>query len=178
MPDPHYPELDPLRINLGAGDFGKWGWLNLDAVPPRGRSRHSPAHLTHDLRLPLPFPDGDVDEAYAGHILEHLPKPLMLVKELFRVLAPGAKAGLVVPDADVAWRLFRKGLLAGGARLLEDIVGRPADGEYGHHNVWSRDGLAALCYVAGFRRIEALDPLADPRLTAPADWQCGVDVWR
>lgn len=176
MSDPRYPELDPLRINLGAGDFGKWGWLNLDAVPPRGRPRHSPPHLTHDLRAPLPFADGSVDEAYAGHILEHLPKPLVLVKELYRVLKPGARAGIVVPSAADGYHEFTMGRL--DYRTLEDIVGRPADGEYGHHNQWSLPVLHAVCYVAGFRRIEDLDPLADPRLVAGVTWQVGVDVWR
>lgn len=178
MPDPNWPRFDPLRLNLGAGPYPKRGWLNVDALAREGNQdgEDGEAYLQHDLRTPLPFADGTVDEAYAGHVLEHLPKPLVLVTELFRVLAPGARCGLVVPDADVAWRHFKDGRLPG--KLLEDIVGRLPEGEYGHHNVWSQDGLAALCWVAGFRRIEPLDRYHDPRLTAPADWQAGVDVWR
>jgi SAM-dependent methyltransferase len=174
VPDPRWPHLDPLRLNLGSAIYFKPGWLNVDALDWDGSERVD--FLRSDLREPLPFADGSVGEAYAGHLLEHLPKPLVLVTELYRVLAPGARCGLVVPDADVAWRHFRDGRLP--EKLLEDIVGRLPEGEYGHHNVWSQDGLFALCWVAGFRRIEPLDRYHDPRLTAPADWQAGVDVWR
>src|SRR5262245_5727412 len=175
MSDPRWPHLDPLRINLGCARFFKPGWLNLDAVPQPGHEQVD--FLRADLRQPLPFLDGSVDEAYCGHLFEHLPRPVELAGELHRVLARGARCGIVVPDAAVAWHQYHQGRLP--AWFLTSLVfGDPATGDYAHYNVWTQASLEVLCWAAGFRRIAPLDPLHDPRLSAPADWQCGVDVWK
>jgi SAM-dependent methyltransferase len=46
----------------------------------------------------LPFPDASFDAAYAQSLLYHLSDPLAALKELRRVLKPGAVAGIIDGD--------------------------------------------------------------------------------
>lgn len=54
----------------------------------------------HDVRKPLPFPDGTASAIYASHVLEHLyfQEARKLLLESFRVLADGGVLRVVVPD--------------------------------------------------------------------------------
>jgi ubiquinone/menaquinone biosynthesis C-methylase UbiE len=56
--------------------------------------------FVHDIRKPLPFADGSADAVYASHVLEHLYREQgqQLIRESFRVLAPGGVVRIVVPD--------------------------------------------------------------------------------
>ncbi len=44
------------------------------------------------------FSDGALDFVVASHVLEHLANPLFAVAEVFRVLRPGGRAALGIPD--------------------------------------------------------------------------------
>lgn len=46
---------------------------------------------------PLPFNDDFFNLIWAGEFLEHLTDPKLVVKEIYRVLAPGGKAVFVTP---------------------------------------------------------------------------------
>ncbi|MGH9683811.1 MAG: class I SAM-dependent methyltransferase [Candidatus Acidiferrales bacterium] len=111
-----------LRLNLGCGLQTADGWINVDgswnarlAKHPRLRRLLASLHLMakdkseipwsskifiHDIREPLPFPDGSASAVYASHVLEHLyvEEGRNLIKESFRVLAPGGVLRVVVPD--------------------------------------------------------------------------------
>lgn len=54
----------------------------------------------HDVRRPLPFPDGSAAAIYASHVFEHLyfQEARTLIVESFRVLANGGVLRVVVPD--------------------------------------------------------------------------------
>jgi len=54
----------------------------------------------HNIRKPLPFPDGSANAIYASHVLEHLYQEdgQNLIAESFRVLQPGGVLRVVVPD--------------------------------------------------------------------------------
>ena len=56
--------------------------------------------FVHDVRKPLPFPDGCTDAVYASHVLEHLYREegQQLIRESFRVLTSGGIIRIVVPD--------------------------------------------------------------------------------
>lgn len=82
-----------LRINVGCGPRLKEGWVNLDLVGDET------LHL--DLRRPLPFADGSAEIVYGEHVFEHLAFPeetSAFLAECLRVLAPGGRLSLVVPD--------------------------------------------------------------------------------
>lgn len=81
----------PLRLNLGCGTKRIIGWVNIDL--------YGDPDLRVDLeRDRLPYPDGSVDEILASHVLEHLQDWWSLFLECARVLRPGGKLVVRVPD--------------------------------------------------------------------------------
>ncbi|MDP2910030.1 MAG: class I SAM-dependent methyltransferase [bacterium] len=80
------------KLNLGCGETKKNDYVNLDwqkSVEP---------DIIHDLNIsPYPFPDNYFDLIEASHILEHLDKPFLAMKELHRILKPGGRLVIKVP---------------------------------------------------------------------------------
>jgi predicted SAM-dependent methyltransferase len=92
---------EPIRLEIGSGPRGLLGWTSLDL--------NIGAHIQHDLTKALPFPDGSIDELYSSHVLEHFtyPHPLLdVVRECHRVLIPGARFRIAVPDASLYLRAY------------------------------------------------------------------------
>ncbi len=87
------PEIQPLRLNLGSGSVPLSGYVNCDIRDIAG------VDCLTDVRE-LPFPDSCANEIRASYLLEHLPakdtEPAL--REWVRVLAPGGKLVIIVPD--------------------------------------------------------------------------------
>ncbi len=113
---------DSLKINLGSWAHAPESWINVDGSWNAWLSQHPrlrraaeaagvlpewasetewpPNILVHDLRKPLPLPDGVASAVYGSHVLEHLylDEGERLLQECHRVLRPGGILRLVVPD--------------------------------------------------------------------------------
>ncbi len=111
-----------MKLHLGCGSLTPAGWVNIDgswnarlAKMPRVRwllrtagiltqSQYdtvwSPNIFIHDLRKPLPFPDGSASAIYAPHFLTelHFENAMRLLKECYRVIKPGGVLRIVVSD--------------------------------------------------------------------------------
>ena len=115
---------DTRYLNFGAGTPAP-GWLNLDSSPwfvlPRGAHRmlaaagnarsqffcEAPyAYFRHAPPKPLPFEDASMEAIYCSHVLEHLPAGAVqsLLDEFKRVLKPGGRLRLIVPDLEANLR--------------------------------------------------------------------------
>jgi predicted SAM-dependent methyltransferase len=84
-----------LRLNVGCGKNFKQGWINIDL----GKE----ADLQLDVREPLPFADESVSTVYSEHFFEHLEYPdeaRHFLKESLRVLQPGGRFSVGVPDTE------------------------------------------------------------------------------
>lgn len=116
------PDGQPIRLNLGCGLLAPPGWVNVDGswnarlakhpfirrtlsslrILPPGKMEipWSPGIFIHNVRKPLPFPDGSASAIYASHVLEHLyfQEARKLFLESLRVLAGGGVLRVVVPD--------------------------------------------------------------------------------
>ena len=87
------PELrnPPLRIELGCGSTGVAGAIGVD-----GR-RTVQTSAVCDVRYAC-FKTGVADEVYSFCVLEHLDDPYQLMDEVVRILKPGGRAYLRVPN--------------------------------------------------------------------------------
>lgn len=100
------------------------------------------AGLGFDVRLadvsePLPVGDAEFDCAVCLELLEHLPKPIALLGELRRVLAPGGRLVVSVPNPYSWVELYRE-------------LFRRHDPE-GHLNAFTTPVMENLLALAGFR---------------------------
>jgi len=85
-----------LMVNIGAGRLGKPGWVNVDAFPGPHVS------CVYDCRKQLPFEDGSVRAIFCEHFFEHIDyteEVPRFLSECRRVLEPGGRLRLIVPDA-------------------------------------------------------------------------------
>jgi SAM-dependent methyltransferase len=114
------PAPDGIRLNLGSGPLSAPGWTNFDwgALPLLSKLPHlrrlairlgflpasyefawPPIRLV-DLRRPFPLADASASHIYTSHVLEHFEKwdGLHILRESHRVLRPGGRIRVVVPD--------------------------------------------------------------------------------
>lgn len=152
---PALPKLPAgaLRLHLGCGRIDHPGFVNIDARP----RRH--VHYVQAVDRLSRFRDGSADLVYACHVLEHfshLQVPAVL-REWGRVLKPGGKLCLSVPDFDRLLDIYRD-----NGRNADTIVNALMGGqEYAyncHRAIFTRDYLGKLLLEAGFRRVYAWTP--------------------
>jgi predicted SAM-dependent methyltransferase len=113
-----------IKLNLGCGPHPAPGWVNVDSFQwpewpnhiiracPGTRRRFPP-----DTELPylqdvldgLPWSDGFADGAVAHHVLQMVSYPDLVpwLREVQRVLKPGAWLRMTLPDAEGAFIAYR-----------------------------------------------------------------------
>lgn len=125
-----------LKLNIGAGSTVLPGFTAID------RKLGSEAY-------PLPYPDGAVDEIRASHILEHFTfaDAQTALKEWVRVLKPGGRIRLAVPDLDAhdkadpdEWPF----IILGGQTGPDDI----------HRSAWNENRLRAHMEAFGLTDVK------------------------
>lgn len=94
----------PLYLNLGSGPRGLDSphWLNLD-----GYADINVHHLV-DFSKPLPIASSSIDGVFSEHVLEHfdLETGIELLRECHRVLVPGGRVRIIMPDAEHLVRTY------------------------------------------------------------------------
>jgi predicted SAM-dependent methyltransferase len=177
--------IGSLRLNIGSGDLPmrQPGWLNVDETGYPG--------VDLVLRVPpLPWDTESVAEIYCGHFLEHLERDEAhhFLRECWRVLQPGGRLGVMVPDMAECFRRY--------------VADEPAPAEFpsGHHrdlrdldelndmiifstaqesrHQWSYDlvTLRRALVRAGFEFVGEFDRFRDPRVAVGAWYQLGLDA--
>ena len=155
------------RLCLGSGQYPLGpGWVNIDEDPTTPADWH--VHVP-----PIELPDETVSEIYAGHLLEHL-HPVEadeLLRECLRVLVPGGRLGVVVPDTRA---------------VLEHYLRRTGERvELPQGVFWELDDLDAVCAVFLYSTFQesphrwSYDELTLPRALTRAGFQVGapIDRW-
>jgi len=89
------------KLNLGSGGKTIPGFTNCDLFPEPGVDELFSMEE-------IPYIDKSVDEISSEHALEHLPRPMAekAIREFARVLKPGGKLDLKVPDLEDCCRKF------------------------------------------------------------------------
>lgn len=95
-----------LLVNVGAGDAGHAGWVNVDRAPAPG------VNCIYDARKRLPFEDNSVRGIFTEHFFEHIDyeeEVPPFLAECHRVLRPGGVIRIIVPDAESYIRAYVAG---------------------------------------------------------------------
>lgn len=152
-----------LRIELGAGARKMPGWTGIDISPK--------ADLVCDIGTEVwPFADGSVREIYASHVLEHfsyLTTMRHVLDECLRVLCPGGRLRVAVPDASIYIRAYLEG------RDFPEVIpvykrayffNSPIDSinyiaymAEQHRHMFDMENLLCVLRNAGFVRVAARD---------------------
>ena len=113
-----------MNLNLGCNDLPLEGFINIDIDPSV-----NPDVVADSMELP--YPDNSVDEIYAGHLLEHVTSPDKALKEWYRVLRPGGRITITVPDTQKALEMFNNGGIS--YDLLTQVVYGATDRDQQNH---------------------------------------------
>jgi aspartate beta-hydroxylase len=160
------PDARDLKLHIGCGAHELPGWINLDVHP---------APLCWNVQWGLPFADGAATQVFVSHLLEHLFFPhdaMAFLIELKRVLAPGGRVRLVVPDVAQLVDAYQRGDRDFFARRAAHWPGARGDGPLlaqflnyagagpdpvylfeAHKFGYDFDTLAAMLREAGFEGI-------------------------
>ncbi len=126
-----YREKKNLLVNIGCGDQGKTGWVNVDCRALPG------VNCICDPRQQLPFSDSSVRAIYTEHFFEHIDyteEVPVFLDECLRVLKPGGLLRIVVPDiakyiaaySEMGWEAMHK------LRTIDDQLHDAANGSQWH----------------------------------------------
>ena len=139
-----------LKLNIGSGDTHIPGFTPIDAK------------LGHDA-LKLPYWEGEVDEIYSSHCLEHIPRgqTLPALAEWVRVLKPGGKIRIAVPDFSRVMQLYLSGELD-ISQVSDWVYGTSA--KHNQHNaLFNAELLSSLMRRVGLDDVE-------PFMSDQMDW--------
>lgn len=152
-----------LEIGAGSGGISHWfgthasGCFDVDAVDVvDSRLVRDGFRYQQVIGTSLPFPDGSFDLVLSNHVIEHVGEPraqLEHLREMKRVLAPGGRAYLAVPNR---WMLvephFRVAFLSWWPEGFRSTWLRWwGRGEHYDCRPLTRGAALALFEAAGFR---------------------------
>ena len=109
------------------------------------------------------FADGSAELIYASHVFEYFDRQrgAEVLKEWYRVLAPGGVLRIAVPEFGQLVKVYRK--TKDIARILGPLYGRmEIDTKKGkavlyHKTVYDFDSLAEMLKTAGFKKVKRYD---------------------
>jgi len=87
-------------LDLGGHKHRKRGYFTIEDYPVRVTYANLLSNKGTDVQADafhLPFATGSFDVVICAELLEHVPDPLPVLREIFRVLAPHGRAILTVP---------------------------------------------------------------------------------
>ena len=139
-----------MHLHIG-GQERKAGWQVLNVQPG--------PHVDHvgDLRDLSQFADATVDNVYASHVLEHVNQaelqPVLLGVK--RILVPGGKFMVSVPDMDVLCHLFISPLASQEVKwhAMRMLFGGQTDPHDFHYVGLNEQFLRGLLVGAGFKEV-------------------------
>jgi len=151
------------KLQLGAGDFNLYGWLNTDIGPIEGQ-----AYL--DATKPFPLPDSSFQAVSSEQVAEHLTgeQGLTMMKESFRILVHGGKVRVATPNlaqlvdllrpdktpeqtayiqAKIDWHHWTKAADPANVILNQEM------NEFGHRFLYTPKMLRSIMEEAGFIQV-------------------------
>jgi predicted SAM-dependent methyltransferase len=89
-------------LDIGCGRNAHKNFINIDYL------WHPEVDLCWDIKRGIPLSTGSMDGIFTEHCLEHfdLPVAFGILKECYRILAPGGVLRIAVPDAELYLNLY------------------------------------------------------------------------
>jgi predicted SAM-dependent methyltransferase len=164
------------KLQIGAGQMDYPGWLNTDIEP-------GPGETYLDATKRFPTPDGSIHYIFGEHVIEHVSyeEGLLMLRECYRVLAPGGKVRFATPNLLKYIALFQEPKteeVQNYMRLKFQVHGWPAGARpestilnsemrsFGHQFLYDPRTLSDRLAQAGFRMVAEFPPgeSDDPQL--------------
>ncbi len=141
-----------LRLHVG-GREKKEGWKILNIQPGLD------VDYVGDCTDLSQFADASVDELYASHVIEHLGHQSAVGRALtgfHRVLKPGGRALIAVPDFEALCRLFLdpRANMLDRFQIMRMVFGAQMDEHDFHYVGLSYEFLSQFLFQSGFSRVE------------------------
>lgn len=139
-----------IRLNLGGRGTKIKGFQTVDL------SEEHDVQIKSDVSNLWMFRDNTVDEIYASQILEHFPhvKTESVLREWFRVLKPGAKITIGVPDFARAIQIFQEYGLCDW--IVNQLFGDQGYDLAFHYAPFNFARLAKMMDAVGFQQIKRI----------------------
>jgi len=154
-PTPMLTELTRIpgndRLHIG-GKSAAEGWKLLNIQPMEG------VDYVGDIRDLSQFADASFDAVYGSHVLEHVGYQKALpevIRSIHRILRPGGKFFVSVPDLDVLCRLFLDDQMTADDRffVMRMMFGGQVDEHDFHYVGLNAELLAHFLQKGGFQGI-------------------------
>ena len=143
-----------MKLNIG-GLETKEGWKILNI------QKRSNVDFIGDISDLNQFEDSSIEEIYASHVLEHVPKDKIetTLKGIRRVLKDGGKFYISVPDLDILFHSFRSTLLNIDVKkhILAMVFGGQDDQYDFHYYGYNFEVLEHYLKSTGFNHITKVE---------------------
>jgi predicted SAM-dependent methyltransferase len=165
-----------IRLDIGSGDFPLEDFVSIDL--------HKDADVVHNIKEPLPYKDGTVDEIYCSHLIEHVWDEEIrdILRDWRRVLKPGGQLTIWTVDFDKLVQYYNRDKYKRDEKLMRyinwRIFNKNEPGEE-HKSVYTKEYLSKILNNLGFKRVKYLLPSKDyPFHPRHADINMGVRTWK
>lgn len=153
-PSMNVSKLDALKLHIGCGMRFIPGFTHVDILDaPHIDYRCSVDNLCD-------FADNTVDLIYASHVLEHFGRHevLAVLKGWYRVMRPGGKIRIAVPDFSAVVSLYeQEGLKDGYSGLMGLVCGGQRNQYDFHKIIFDEPFLRTLLEKIGFKNVQRWD---------------------
>lgn len=152
------------RLHLGCGPIDVPGFTNIDGVD------RPHVHFVQSITDLSRFSTSSMDFVYTSHTLEHFPRAQTpaILKEWHRVLTPGGKLCVSVPDFDRILEMYDA-----NAKDLSGVIDPLFGGQdypfNFHHTAFNRASLTQVLLQAGFSEVRPWTHGSDALHSMP-DW--------
>jgi predicted SAM-dependent methyltransferase len=153
-----------LRLHLGCGSIDHPGFVNIDGID------RPHVHFVQSLTRLHRFKDASVDFVYSSHAAEHFPRDntVEIFKEWCRVLVPGGRLCISVPDFDRILEMYQRSGQDMDAILPPLFGGQDYPFNF-HFTAFNQQSLRQALLQAGFSSVQAWQPGCDAFHNLP-DW--------
>jgi predicted SAM-dependent methyltransferase len=147
------PHLFVARIPLAAAILYRLGLMTRERYEQHRRGVFDGV-LYLDLGKPFPFADGEFDNAFSAHALEHLyaAQATSCAREVCRVLKPGGVFRVTVPDLDRAVAAYDPRTPEPLLELIYNAAQKRDKNR--HHWMYTGQSMIRLLLGAGFSSAE------------------------